>query len=90
MQAWLLVVDDEIREIVELWSVEFYRPDKERASERSAGAECCYRYPVDQPDHGQIYPYLRKALQGEGGIPLSEALAEGLAYGLKLPPDCDD
>jgi hypothetical protein len=76
----------EIREIIERWAADFWRPE-ERESDRHREAECCYRYPVDDPDNGLVYPYLWDAVSGEGGVPLSAALADGLTHGLVLPEE---
>jgi hypothetical protein len=87
-EAWRRLVDEQVVEVLEQWRLHFSRSDVEYAY--SQQGECWYRYSVDQPDHGQIYPYTTNAFEGEGGTPLDEAVAEGLELGLILPEQMDD
>jgi hypothetical protein len=82
--VWRLWVPDKPQEYIEHWGAEFWRPE-EQQSDRYREAECYYRYSFDDPQHGVVYPRIKDALCGEGGVPLSAALADGLSDGLVLP-----
>jgi len=83
-RVWRLLVLGKPVEYIEHWGARFDRPEEEE-HDRYREAECYYRYSFDDPQHGLVYVGIVEALRGEGGVPLSAALADGLAHGLLLP-----
>jgi hypothetical protein len=78
-RAWHLAKPG--REVLENWIIEIPKPSYRQLW-------CFYRYARLRPDCGRVYPYLTNALRRAGGTPPDQALVEGLALGLLLPPNC--
>jgi hypothetical protein len=82
VEAWYRLDSfDKVSEVLEHWWLEFDRYNE---------ADCYYRWPVDDPDCGQVFAWLEDALRGERGVSLTQAIFDGLSYGLILPYDRSD